>query len=263
MPNLNERQFQQLSLDRDVGPLQRTEFSGKGAALDSIVQREAREAKKAEARKPGSDYHRGNIPGQGVLNFDAPEYRLEYANPDRGDDAAAIIEVSAETDPDFRLRMFNVGGALRYRAEVEDADLLDEDLDIEPGITAAWKKAPVETFGPNAEIRSGQPNVDSEKVDYLRHTPYEDYHDTPWIARVAGKNYMLEGHHRATAARRSRTGEFDAHVIEADSAEDLVKKVGRRGASAKASAHRRHGEPRVVTDDYAYKYVPDSESWRV
>lgn len=50
----------------------------------------------------------------------------------------------------------------------------------------------------------------------------------PWVAHIGDRRYLLEGHHRGIAARNSRDGNFDAHVLRADSVDDLHTQLEQR-----------------------------------
>lgn len=215
MPSLNRRQFWQEPLE------------GWNQSLPSTSMKGYRPPPSGPPPiyDPGPDTKRGSIgEGQRMLNFDEPDYPLETST-------AGLVPVDEGVDPAWDRTAWRYGGA--NRQIVGDDVPLSEPTSPEGEdarrVVRAWESAPLQTIGPDVEIRTGQgtapagpldPQVDLDsldRVDELRHAEVFENEDgtpqNPWIAEVEGKRYLLEGHHRATAARTRGTGEFDAHVI--------------------------------------------------
>ena len=188
---------------------------------------------------PGPSMRRGIIAGQQVLNFDHPGYPLEeggraermYRNPGAlaPEMSPATLYVHEDSDPHYTYDMWKVGGQRR-------SDPFGED------VTERWETTPLTTIHPEDELRSGQPHVARWQVNELREIPEQDYFENPWIAEIEGdygpKRYLLEGHHRATGARMSGSGEFQAHVIKGRNWSDFFHQFDRD----------RHGDP---DEDYS------------
>jgi hypothetical protein len=228
MPDLSPQQFHQPELD--------------GFYAHHVVPQglNARLPYRASAEDPPSTHKRGVVgEGQQMLNFDAPSEPLETSR-------AGLIPVdktgptvytagqgytSQSNDPNWDDRAWRVGGMRRIEVE---GDLQSEDHPDGPDIVRSWESAPVEMIDPDAQIftnqvEDGSVQVDEEFVDELRDMGDYAYSDpqtgapkNPWIAQVAGKRYLLEGHHRAVAGRTSGDGSFPAHVLEADNWDDLL-----------------------------------------
>jgi hypothetical protein len=154
--------------------------------------------------------------GQGVMNFgkpDAPLYWNSARQVKRG--LPATIPIDTYNDPDWDERAWDYGGAHR----VDSGSTWAGDHDV--AVTDRWADADIETFGPETQLRSGQQFLRSnETVQNLRRVDPDDWQELPWIATIGTddpKSYVLDGHHRLTAARTSRNGEFMAHQIRAES----------------------------------------------
>jgi hypothetical protein len=184
---------------------------------------------------PQSTHKRGEVgQGQQIMNFDAPNFPLETAE-------GGLIPVDSQQDPAWDRTAWRYGGAQRmhdeYRREVGDP-VTTSDEHTAHVVTTGWQNAPVETFGPDAQIRTNQgrpqtpavgnhagfpaevDDLDEDKVGELRDEgdlafldPQTSEERFPWVAQVEGKNYLMEGHHRAVAARTRDSGEFPAHVL--------------------------------------------------
>lgn len=218
MPSLNPRQFtRQDSLPGFFTP----EVSPQGFGA-------RRREQPYRPPPPQPTHKRGEVgEGQRILNFDAPDHPLETST-------AGLIPVDSFVDDTWDNSSWRFGGA--RRSEVESgADSRDHPEG--PQVVAGWESAPVETIGPDTQIRTGQgepafehritgktepPGVehDPDHVEMLRDEgdlafldPDTSEEKFPWVAQVEGKNYLMEGHHRAIAARTRDSGEFPAHVL--------------------------------------------------
>lgn len=205
MPSINPNQFGQLSIP--------------GVDRDAL-----NEGRPFAPYDPGPDYKRGQVGvGQRQMNLDLP------GRADLEVGTGGLVPVDDYADPDWQRDAWRVGGYFRG----------------DNPIARQWEDAPVRTFGPDTEIRTNQmqPEASGLEVDvmpdrvaslrneefFLRDDSDDRFFDPdadpevrPWIARVSGKNYLLEGHHRAVASRTRGTGEFDAHVIEAENWEEMI-----------------------------------------
>lgn len=222
MPDLNRRQFTQEPIEG---------FYGREAMPAGLLGRLPKRAPTEPVDALGPDTKRGQVGEfQQVLNFDHPEAQLET-------DRAGLVPVDEQVDPDWTPRAWYVGGMAR-------SDLRWDPYDEDAKATVAqWERLPVETIGPDDEVRTAQADP-----DYKPYTiEYDDEHvaniraageygladpDTgvaqyPWIAQVPGKRYLLEGHHRAIAARTRGTGEFPAHVARGDSLDAILRRFGK------------------------------------
>ncbi|MCA1781926.1 MAG: hypothetical protein ABR616_18770 [Dermatophilaceae bacterium] len=205
MPELNRRQFTQP----EIGFLDYTRTGPSSPA---------------EPHDPGPNTKRGQVgQGQQVMNFDAPHIPLEVAQ-------SGFVPVNEFADPDWDNSSFYMGGRNRGQATGGSHEAQT--------IVDGWKNAPVETIGPDDQIRTGQgkpqtPGVGShpgfpaevQELDEDRVAELRDVGDTafqdpetgeqeiPWIAQVADKRYLMEGHHRGVSARTRDSGEFPAHVL--------------------------------------------------
>ena len=223
MPTLNSRQFFQDPLEGFYSS------EVQGIDMPGWHQPRPRRPEDAPPHDPGPITKRGVVgEGQTMLNIDAPGAPLETSR-------AGLVPVDASNDPDWDRSAWAFGGM--RRSEVEE-DMQSLDHPEGPEVVAGWQSAPVETIGPDMELRTNQgsspwvrpwdgrsraPEVDSideEFVDELREEgdlafadPNSGEERYPWIAQVGGKRYLMEGHHRALAARSRGTGEFPAHVI--------------------------------------------------
>jgi hypothetical protein len=166
----------------------------------------------ARAAAQRDDGLRGETIGQRIMNFDVPEHPLDVGTHHWAKaEAVPFIGVSTVNDPDYRPRMWDYGGAHR-----QSPGAVDPDANTwASGVTSTWESAPVERIGAFAQVRTGQSSTDPRKVSRLRDAAGA-FHQQPWVAQVADKRYLLEGHHRAHAARRSGRGDFDAHVLAAE-----------------------------------------------
>jgi len=207
MPNLNEGQFERLF---DPGP------------------ETAQPKPQPYVRQAGDP--QVEAPGQQVMNFDKPDHPLEVGGrpkrttkfnmrgePYEADsptfDSPPAVLVSEKTDPTYSERMWAVGGGARTPHRPS-------------AVQKNWEALPVERIGPEAQLRTGQNEVERSQVGELKDVDPETYDAHPWVARMKGKSYVLEGHHRLAAARsREGSGEIQAHVVEAEDASDLVRKM--------------------------------------
>lgn len=172
--------------------------------------------------------------GQQVMNFDLPAQNLEVST-------GGLIPVDnsphSRNDPNWDSRGWSVGG---MRREEVESDAQSEDHPDGPQIVDAWESAPVVEVGPDDQIFTAQGSVtppsvdhDPDTVDELRELGEYAFEDPatgakklPWLAQVAGKRYMMEGHHRAIAARTSQDGAFSAHEIQARDWDELLSRAG-------------------------------------
>ena len=215
MPSLNNRQFVQQE------PL---EGWNKSLPTDSMKGWRPARTQDPAPFDPGPDSKRGEIGvGQRILNVDEPGKPLEVG-------AGGLIPVDQFNDPAWDNSAWRYGGAKRMMAEDDPTGPTSEMGEEARRVTSAWESAPVETIGPDVQLRTNQttptgmpgrpamePQVNASQVEELRGSEiFEDPDGSerhPWVAEVEGKRYLLEGHHRATAARTRGTGEMQAHVI--------------------------------------------------
>lgn len=185
---------------------------------------------------PDTRTHKRGVVGEGqqVMNFDVPDRNLEVST-------GGLIPVDNSphnmTDPGWDPRGWRVGGMRRMEVE-EDAQ--SEDHPDGPQIVSAWESAPVVEVGPDDQIFTAQGTTDPPSVDhdpefvdelrelgdYAFEDPSTGERKLPWLAHVAGKRYMVEGHHRSIAARTSREGTFSAHEIQARDWDELLSRAG-------------------------------------
>ena len=223
MPSLNSRQFHQPELDRFYG----AEVVPHG--LKGRLPGPPRDD--APRHDPGPATKRGVVgEGQTMLNFDYPTRPLETAQ-------AGLVPVDSQNDPAWDRSAWRYGGAQREVARM-NPEPSTPDGEFSHVVAKGWKNAPVETIGPDAEIRTNQmqpgapalpthpgiapsvSDIEEDHVETLRGEgdlafmdPETSEEEFPWVAEVEGKRYLLEGHHRAIAARTRDSGEFPAHVL--------------------------------------------------
>ena len=233
MPDLNRRQFAQPELDRFWG----NEVWG-GTSTQGRLPKRGFDPYDTDYRL-GPDTKRGVVgQGQQVMNFDEPDRPLEVAQ-------GGLVPVDSRVDPTWSRWAWRHGGASRALLESDPDDTHAQ------GIVAGWKRQPVQTIGPDDEIRTNQGKVqvpgvgthpgfpasveeiDPDAVTELREEedlafmdPNTGDEEFPWVAQVQGKRYLMEGHHRALAARSRGTGEFPAHVMQADDWDDVERQIG-------------------------------------
>ena len=227
MPSLNNRQFDQGEFPGFHTP----EVTPHGFGRRQHVP----EPPPADPNDPAQTYKRGTVgEGQTMLNFDAPDAPLETAQ-------AGLIPVDSSNDPTWDRSAWLFGGANRSMTQTMREHGDDPVTDIETRadtVTRGWRNAPVETIGPDAEIRTNQGrapidigdsgirvggevgDIEEGHVEILRgegnlafQDPETGEEEFPWVAEVEGKRYLLEGHHRAISARTRDSGEFPAHVL--------------------------------------------------
>ena len=216
VPELNRRQFTQEPIEG---------FYGSAATPHGL---KGRLPARADAPDDGlgPDTKRGVVgEGQQMLNFDHPDRQLETGR-------AGLVGVDRFADPGWDNSSWKFGGMHRVDPLRRSPDFGPYSGDQDEVITAGWERAPVETIGPDDEVRTNQ--IDYELHDdgrpEVEHTPehVEDLRaegdlvfqdpDTgteqfPWVAQVEGKRYLMEGHHRTIAARTRGDGSFPAHVL--------------------------------------------------
>lgn len=222
MPDLNRTQF----VRQDVFP---------GFHSPEVTPYGLGRQKASEPAPPdqGPVTKRGQVgEGQRILNFDEPDAPLEH-------DIGGLVPVDSFTDPSWDPSAWRYGGGQRGIAEMNPEPTTFDDERAHT-VVQGWKRAPVETIGPDVEIRTNQAEfldedrretsiakgrlqvdtIDFDHVDTLRgegnlafQDPETGEEEFPWVAEVEGKRYLLEGHHRALAARTRDSGEFPAHVL--------------------------------------------------
>lgn len=228
MPSLNSRQFDQQEFPGFHSP----DVTPHGFGRRQRVP----EPPPSDPNDPSRTYKRGTVgEGQGMLNFDAPDKPLETAQ-------GGLIPVDSSNDPTWDRSAWSYGGGKRGIAAM-NPDPVTPDDEFAHTVTSGWKNAPVETIGPDAQIRTNQgrapanlvarrdgsggisipgavEQIEEEHVETLRGEgdlafmdPETGEEEFPWVAEVEGKRYLLEGHHRAISARTRDTGEFPAHVL--------------------------------------------------
>ena len=217
MPELNPRQFTQEPLEG---------FYGASATPHGLKGRLPERAPTASVDDLGPDTKRGTVgQGQQMLNFDNPRRQLETAE-------SGLVPIHGEVDPDWDESMWRIGGMKRIDPTTRSEDFGPYSGDQAEVITAGWERAPVETIGPDDEVRTGQGDTaygeapahvwhEEDKVAEIREVGDDGFLDhmdnetpqLPWVAQVQGKRYLMEGHHRAMAARTRDEGSFPAHVL--------------------------------------------------
>lgn len=175
---------------------------------------------------PGPDHGRGQVGvGQTVMNFDAPdapltvgggdEEQVKWAfdpdptHPDNkpmfgAEDRHSFVYVDDGNDPDWDENAYTLGGIYAPSQSHNNREWSET-------LARGWGEAPLERIGPDRQIRSGQAMVQNEPVEILRQVP--EFDTDPWVANVAGKDYLLDGHHRVSASRRRGDGSIDARVV--------------------------------------------------
>ena len=225
MPSLNPRQFDQQEFPGFHTP----EVTPHGFGR----RQRAPEPPPPDPNEPSRTYKRGAVgEGQRIMNFDNPDAPLEH-------DRAGLVPVDSFTDPSWDPSAWRYGGFQRETAAMNPTPMTHDGQRAHV-VTDGWGRAPVETIGPDVEIRTNQAEfldedrqettvnkgrlqvdmIDDDMVDVLRgegdlafQDPETGEEEFPWVAEVEGKNYLLEGHHRAIAARTRDSGEFPARVL--------------------------------------------------
>jgi hypothetical protein len=239
MPDLSARQFEQTDLGLNVPTVAPT----------------------PPPKLPDKWGLRGAVgEGQMALNFEMPAVPLVH-------DAGGFIPVDSFRDPGYDSRMWEFGGRERQSPYERDRTPEVDFGNSRSWVTAGWENSPVETITPDMQVYTGQTasfgedsvgyeypldlleegdhiglqvQRDDHKVDKIRaagdavreggFTPEgrEMPPQRPWVAHIGDRRYLLEGHHRGIAARNSRDGNFDAHVLRADSVDDLHTQLEQR-----------------------------------
>ena len=180
-----------------------------------------------------------------------PQYRTVSRAPRMGDgvEQPAALLVDESNDSDWSQDLWAYGGGRRMTRdeahqtqtkgalEGEKASYHDK-YGRDPAVTQVWDHiGKRQTIRADQDLRSGQENLRQrgESLEALRRAPsFEDgansglgdYQDSstrthdealPWVARINGKSYLLDGNHRASVSRRRGGGDFEAQVIEASS----------------------------------------------
>ena len=219
MPTLNSRQFFQDPLEGFYSS------EVQGIDMPGWHQPRPRRPEDAPPHDPGPITKRGVVgQGQQVMNFDVPDRQLEVGT-------GGLVPIDLPDDPDWDDSAWVFAGGYRVNPKDRSPHFGPLSPDPDEVVTAGWERAPVETIGPDAEIRTNQIDelndspqtsvwVEPDRVEELRdegdlafQDPDTGTEQFPWVAEVAGKRYLLEGHHRTIAARTRGDGSFPAHVL--------------------------------------------------
>lgn len=198
--------------------------------------------KTPEAFDPGPVGRRGStVPGQQMIDpFISPNVNAKMKTP------APTPEEGGSNFPfvysDHTRQKWIYGGSRRVAPRKDDSEIsyharlqdtaegnnrMSGMMGAAARTTLAWENAPVETFSPDTPLFTQQkPNefrFDPSAEDAgLRQTPINEVtHEgtnvraRPWVARVNGENFVMDGHHRFTSGRNQGTGEVEANVLQA------------------------------------------------
>lgn len=181
--------------------------------------------KKAPAERPQWS---GPIPGQTVMDprslgrlsygVDANEWAMGITAPESRhaeiDDHGFYSQVH-----DVKARQF----------DGIDVDRTSENLHVQyggsnsrvPSVREHWAKQPVARVRADSPLHTTQATVDTEgvgSIDSIRQSlaAGNGIKEPVWLVRDQGKLFVLDGHHRITAARREGLKDFPARIWDRD-----------------------------------------------
>lgn len=198
-----------------------------------------KKAKKAKKSAPKGEWS-GPVPGQTVMSprdlgevpigIDTDEYargvRWEGSGKDRKPLPVIDRERHTEIDPHGFVSQIH---PMRQSQQFRDIDKSTADLyathggslDDIPTVQDHWSKQPVTSVRSDSPVHTVQWHRDTEGTgsisDIVRDIEAGGKINNPaWLVRDKGKLFVLDGHHRITAARRAGLESYPARIWDRD-----------------------------------------------
>lgn len=170
----------------------------------------------------------GPIPGQTVMDPRSLG-RLSYG-VDANDYARGITQPEARhAEIDNHGFYSQVHDVKARQFDGVDVDRTSENLHVQyggsnsrvPSVREHWAKQPVARVRADSPLHTTQATVDTEgtgSIDSIRQSiaAGSDIKEPVWLVRDRGKLFVLDGHHRITAARKEGLKDFPAHIWDRD-----------------------------------------------